>query len=104
MNTLILILNLLPFVPVISDHAPEPGPVVAAAGTGTLLVTSCPVGSTVVVEPGRLRGMADKDGVAEIKAPAQADGSDPYKIYANGSSADMNGTLSARESLSGVCP
>jgi hypothetical protein len=102
MNILLLIVHLLPYIPM---YAPTYATVPAAvAGTGTLLVTSCPIGSTVVIEPGQLRGTVDQDGVAEIKAPAQADGADPYQLYANGLHAEMNGTLSAHESLSGVCP
>ncbi len=106
MKILLLILHLLPYVP---TTAPPPVAKFVPAtrgGTGTLLIAACQPGTEVVAEPGHLRGAVGRDGVARIQAPAQDESSGPYRIGLAGSgySFDMNGTLSARESLSAVCP
>ncbi len=104
MKIILLILHLLPFVPMMGIvekreiHTPAP------EGTGMLLVAQCAPGVVVNVEPWGLRGAVGRDGVARISAPAQNENDDPYKIYVGGASVEMNGTLSARESLSATCP
>lgn len=103
MKILLLILNLLPYVPVIQTRPPEAMPA-PAGGTGTLLIANCRPGAPLSVAPGNLRGVADKDGVARIQAPAQNERAEPYRIYVEGTSVDFNGTLAAGESLSAVCP
>ncbi len=103
MKTLSIILQLLSYAPMIQPKpAVHPGP--ALEGTGYLLIANCQPGSGVIAEPGHLSAVADKEGVARIQAPAQRETDDSYKIFAGGHSFDLNGTLSARESLSGVCP
>ncbi len=103
MKIILLILRLLPYAPAIDPRPPviaSPAP----AGTGMLLVAECRPGDAVLVEPGHLRGAVGGDGVARIRASAQNEDSDPYRISAAGANVDMNGTLSAGESLSAVCP
>ncbi len=103
MRVLLIILHLLPYVPVIETRPPAIS-LPAPTGAGTLLISDCRPGAQVDVEPGHLHGVAGKDGVARIQAPAQNEKSDPYRIYVGGAIFDLNGTLSANESLSGVCP
>lgn len=103
MKILLLILHLLPYVPVIATRPPVVA-LPAPTGAGTLLIAGCRPGDAIGVEPGHLSGVAGKDGVVRIQAPAQNEQSEPYRIYAAGASFDLNGTLSANESLSGVCP
>ncbi len=103
MKELAIALQLLSYLPAFQSRPPDP-PATAVSGTGTLLIAACRPGDDILIEPGDLHGIADKDGVARIKAPAQDEKADPYKIYSGGASLDLNGTLSARESLSGTCP
>lgn len=103
MKIIMILLNLLSFAPPIGGRKPQL-PADPANGTGLLIITSCVPGSEVGIEPGHLRGIADKEGVARIPAAAQSEGAEPYTIFAGGKSVDMNGNLFPRESLSGVCP
>lgn len=103
MKILMLILHLLPYVPAIQTRPPAPMPA-AAGGTGTILIVNCRPGAPLSVEPGNLRGVVGRDGVARIQAPAQDERAESYRVYHEGVSFDLNGILSANESLSGVCP
>lgn len=103
MKIILLILHLLPYTPAIGTRPPAVA-LPAPTGAGTLLVANCKPGSPILVQPGNLRGVVGRDGVARIQAPAQNEKSDPYRVIAEGASVDFNGTLSANESLSAVCP
>ncbi len=105
MNTIIVVLQILSAIPAVQIQGAQPqAPTVAQAGTGTLLIAACPPGAAVMVQPGSLTAISDKEGVAHVKAPAQADGADSYRFIVGGTSVEFHGTLSKGESLSAVCP
>lgn len=103
MKALALALQLLSYMPAIQSRpADPPGP--PPTGTGLLLIASCRPGEEVLAVPGDLPGMADKNGVVRITAPAQREDAGPYRIVSAAGYFDMHGTLSANESLSATCP
>ena len=99
MNTLVMILQLLSYLPALQTGVYAP-PAPAAHGQGVLVVAACRPHQMVFIMPGPYSVMTDAEGVAKINLPAQNENDDSYLV--NGSR--VNGIVYKGQMLTAVCP